>query len=96
MTNYTEKEMAMLKAFYNESMNVCGQCDDESNMSMMNAKDLQEVLGGTMQEIGGVMSSLESKGAIVDMCESARRAKINDFVLVDMEIAALFDSQAAE
>lgn len=91
MKNYTDNEMKMLKAFYDTSVDCCGQCSNDDNMSWNNAKDLQEVLGGTMQEVGGTMSSLESKGAIVDNGDSARGARINDFFLADMEVAAHFD-----
>ncbi len=88
MTTYTDKEMAMLKVFYNASIECCGSCDDEENMSYCNAKDLQAELGGSMQEIGGVMSSLESKGAITDTGESPRGSHLNDFILSDISAAA--------
>ena len=81
MTKYTEKEIQMLKAFYQTSIDICGACDENENMSYMNAQDLVEVLGWNAQEVGGVMSSLESKWAICDMMESYRGARINDFCI---------------
>lgn len=86
MLTYTENEIAMIKAFWDESIGVCGACDENENMSYMNAKDLQEVLGGSMQHIGGTMSSLEGKGAIVDTMESPRGARLNDFMLCDRAV----------
>jgi hypothetical protein len=83
MTKYTENEIAMLDAFYNESIDCCGRCDEEENMSFMNADDLQQVLGGTKQSIGGTMASLLEKGAIADYGDSARGARINDFIIID-------------
>ena len=80
-TTYTQNEIKMIHAFYNISVDCCGACDDDQNMSYANAKDLQKELGGTMQEIGGTMSSLESKGAICDQQESARGDRLNDFTL---------------
>jgi hypothetical protein len=80
---YTENETKMLDAFYNESIDCCGCCDDDENMSYMNANDLQSALGGTKQSIGGTMASLLEKGAICDTGESGRGSRLNDFVIVD-------------
>lgn len=93
LDKYTANELAMLRAFYNESIASCGYCTEGENMSYMNANDLQAELGGTKQSIGGTMASLLEKGAIADMGESARGAKVNDFVLADMEIAAEFGAE---
>ena len=81
MTKLTAAELAMLVTFYRISMDCCGQCNDDENMSWANARDLQEEMGGSLQSIGGVMSSLYSKCYIVDSGESARGADINDFFL---------------
>lgn len=83
MTTYTQNEIAMLDAFYNESVDCCGCCDEHENMSFMNANDLLEVLGGTKQSIGGTMASLIEKCAIVDTMESPRGSRLNDFVICD-------------
>ena len=80
---YTKNEIEMLDAFFNESMTACGRCDEEQNMSFMNATDLLEIMGGTKQSIGGTMSSLLEKGAICDTGESSRGLRINDFTLSD-------------
>lgn len=92
--NLTEKETQMVKAFIAESVDCCGDCsDDGENLSYMNAQDLAEVLGWDLQTVGGVMSSLEGKGAISDQGESARGARINDFTVCPAwdEIAALVE-----
>jgi len=80
---YTENEIKMLDAFYNESINCCGCCEEGQNMSYMNANDLLKELGGTKQSIGGTMASLLEKGAILDTGESSRGLKLHDFVIVD-------------
>lgn len=83
MTTYTPNEIAMLDAFYESSIDICGACDEDENLSYMNANDLLEVLGGTKQSIGGTMASLIEKCAIQDTFESARGSRLNDFVIVD-------------
>lgn len=79
--SFTANEIAMLRAFYDESIECCGACDEFENMSYMNANDLLQELGGTKQSIGGTMSSLLEKGAIADTGESSRNLRINDFVI---------------
>lgn len=86
---YTEKELQMLKAFYEESTNCCGACDEDENMSYMNAKDLQEVLGGSMQSIGGIMSSLSDKDCIFDTLDSARGSRLTDWNIGQLGVEAL-------
>jgi len=81
MSTYTPNEIDMLNAFYQASIDICGECSEEENMSYMNADDLLKELGGTKQSIGGTMASLLEKGAITDCMESARGSKLNDFVL---------------
>jgi hypothetical protein len=83
MSKYTENEVKMMDAFYNESEMCCGRCDEEENMSYMNANDLLEVLGGNKQSIGGTMASLLEKNAITDQGDSARGSRLNDFTLAD-------------
>ncbi len=93
---YTDKELAVLREFYKESVSNCGQCTSEDNMSYCNAKDLSTALNMDLQVIGGIMSSLQAKGAISDTGESARGAKINDFTLVDwMLMGSLADKEQA-
>ena len=91
-TEYTDNEIAMLRAFYNTSMNICGACDEDQNLSYMNADDLLKVLGGTKQSIGGTMSSLEQKLAIADTGESPRGARTNDWV-IDGDAAEFFNAE---
>jgi hypothetical protein len=91
-TEYTDNEIAMLRAFYDTSMYICGACDKDDNLSSMNADDLLKVLGGTKQSIGGTLSSLEQKSAITDTCESPRGAKINDWV-IDNHSAEFFNAE---
>lgn len=78
---FTDNEFNMLAAFYQESVNVCGACNEDENMSYLNADDLLKELGGSAQSIGGTMASLLSKGAIADWGDSPRGASINDFVI---------------
>lgn len=91
-TEYTDNEIAMLRAFYSTSMEICGACDEDENLSYMNADDLLKVLGGTKQSIGGTMSSLEQKMAITDTRESSRGAKTNDWIIND-EAAEFFNAE---
>ena len=79
--SFTENEIKMLKAFYDESVDSCGACNEDGNMSYMNAQDLAEALNQSLQSVGGTMASLLEKGAISDCMESARGANINDFVV---------------
>ena len=81
MTFFTTKEKQMLKAFYQTSIDNCGDCSEFENLSYSNAQDLAEDLGWGLQSIGGVMSSLEAKCAINDCGESSRGARLNDFVI---------------
>jgi hypothetical protein len=81
LTTLTTSELNMLVCFYTISVDCCGRCNDEENMSWANARDLQDDLGGSLQSIGGVMASLSNKGYITDQLESARGASINDFTL---------------
>lgn len=90
--NFTTKETEMIKAFYMESVNCCGECSEDENMSYMNARDLQEEIGGSMQSIGGLMSSLDAKGVIVDTVDSARGLKLTDWVLCPLAIPELLAS----
>lgn len=79
MNEFTSNELDMLRAFYDESIDCCGQCNEQENMSYMNANDLRAVLGGSKQSIGGTMSSLQEKGAICDTGESSRGLRITDW-----------------
>jgi hypothetical protein len=81
MTTLTPSELNLLVYFYTTSVDCCGRCNDEENMSWSSARDIQEALGGSLQSVGGVMASLSSKGYITDQGESARGANINDFTL---------------
>lgn len=78
----TDAEFNMAAAFYQTSVNCCGQCNDDENLSYMNADDLRDELGLSKQAIGGLMSSLSDKCVISDSESSARgNKKLNDWVL---------------
>jgi hypothetical protein len=94
--NLTEKETAMLQAFVQSGVDINGStCAEDmtcDNMTYMNADDLQEDLGWSKQEIGGVMSALDSKAIISDMEESYRGAKINDWIANNHAIEWAFEN----
>ena len=79
----TVKETEMLKAFVNEAQLQTGATTAEEvledNMSFMNAVDLLQEVGGSLQSVGGVMASLAAKGFIVDTGESTRGASCTDW-----------------
>jgi hypothetical protein len=79
MNTLTAKELTVITAFINESLNGFGGFDEENNGSYLNAKDLAGETGESLQSIGGVMAQLLDKGLIFDCGESARGAPINDF-----------------
>ncbi len=88
---FTDEEMMMLAAFYQTSTNTCGQCNNEENLSYMNADDLYEQLGLSKQKISKLMKSINSKGAISDCGESYRGSKNNDWVINDQIAMRLAD-----
>lgn len=88
---YTDKELAVLKYMYDESMYICGACDEHEDMSYTNAQDISEHFGISMQAAGGIISSLDAKVAITDTMDSARGSHLNDYVINDYEyIAAMY------
>jgi len=88
---YTDKELTVLKYMYDESVSICGACDEHENMSYTNAQDISEHFGISMQAAGGLISSLDAKVAITDTMDSARRSHLNDYVINDYEyIAAMY------
>ena len=82
MKTLTEKELQMIHAFIWESNYNCGDFSEAENLSYSNANDLVKELGWSKQEVGGVMSALSDKGLIMDNGDSARGAKINDWVAI--------------
>jgi len=82
MKTLTDKEVVILAAFANESLDCCGQFNDDDNMSWNNAQDLILVTGYNAQVVGGLMASLLDKELIADYGESARGAPINDFYAI--------------
>jgi hypothetical protein len=82
---YTALQLLVLQQFFNTSYSTCGACHEEENMSYMNAEDLKDGLGLSIYVIGGIMASLVEKSAIMSMGESSRGAKINDYVICDMD-----------
>jgi len=102
MTSLTKKETAMLQAFIQEGVDVCGfpgmAADDliYDNMTFLNANDLKETLGMNKQEIGGVMRALDSKGMISDTCDSTRGLRINDWRATAEGIDWAFANNLAE
>ena len=81
MHDFTDNEKQMLNAFYNTSMEICGSCSEDENLSYMNVDDLLKVLGGTKQSIGGTISSLLEKEAISDLSNAFCSDQINDLHL---------------
>ncbi len=83
MTTLTEKETQMLVAFIAAGVDVNGADSAEElqqdNMTWMSATDLCGALGWNKQEVGGVMSALDTKGLIGDSQESARGARDTDW-----------------
>lgn len=85
----TKLESKVLKVFYDESVDCCGECTETQNMSYNNANDVAKKLDLTEKQVGGVFTSLLNKGLILDTEESARRSSgatyfknlTNDFVL---------------
>jgi hypothetical protein len=85
---YTQKELVVLKYMYDESMYLCGACDEHENMSYTNAQDISEHFGISMQAAGGLISSLYAKMAITDTMDSARGSHLNDYVINDYKYIA--------
>ena len=79
MNNLTDKEMTVLKAFAETSVGICGAFEDDQNLSYCNDQDLAEMTGFNRHQVAGIMGSLEAKGMITDMQESARGASCNDY-----------------
>lgn len=80
---YTKKELQVLNYLYDVSEWICGRCDDEENVSYANAQDISSDLWMSLNEIGGILSSLNKKNAIIDTKDSARGARYNDWVIAD-------------
>ena len=85
---YTPKELAVLKYMYDESMYICGACDEHEDMSYTNAQDIVEYFKYSIYAAGGIISSLEAKMAITDTMDSARGSHLNDYVLNDYQYIA--------
>ena len=79
MEKLTQKEILVLRAFAQVSIDSCGQFNDDENMSWANAQDIAEETGLSIFSASGVMGSLTYKGWIMDSGDSPRGAKINDF-----------------
>jgi hypothetical protein len=75
-TEYTPIEFEMIGVFFKSSVDDCGSCDKEQNMSYSTPSDLKNKLGWSINKVGGVISSLLKKQAIEDTMEG-------DFVLCD-------------
>lgn len=79
--NISELEYQVLYAFYRESVDCCGECTPQQNMSFMNADDLSKVIPDVKRHaIGAVMGNLERKGLISDTGEK-RIANYNDWCI---------------
>jgi hypothetical protein len=76
----TALELRVATAFAETSLGTCGAFDEDDNLSYMNAQDLAEQLELSAHVIAGVMSSLSKKDLIMDLGESYRGAKINDWM----------------
>ena len=85
----TQLETNVLQIFYDTSMDCCGECTEDQNMSYNNVRDIKQELNHTWfldlteQQVGGVFTSLVKKGLIADLEESPRGLDINDFFLGD-------------
>jgi len=85
----TQLEKNVLEVFYDTSMDCCGECNEDQNMSYNNVRDVVKELNYTWflnlteQQVGGVFASLVKKDLIVDLKESPRGLDINDFFLGD-------------
>ena len=78
--NLTELEVKVARMFAQTSIDICNCFCEEENLSYMNAQDIAEQAGMSLQAVGGVMASLSNKCLIVDCMESSRGARINDFI----------------
>tara|TARA_R110000824_G_scaffold82833_3_gene207671 strand:+ start:2548 stop:2847 length:300 start_codon:yes stop_codon:yes gene_type:complete len=92
----TTKEQEMLTAFIEAGIAINGaetaEWMIEDNMTVCNADDLLEALGGTKQSIGGTMSALEAKNLIQDLELSYRGARCNDWICTDFGIEQHFQT----
>jgi len=79
MSNLTANDIKAATIFAKASIDSCGEFNEVENMSYYNAKDLADEIGLSLNAVGGVMTSLISKGLIVDECESSRGSEYNDF-----------------
>ena len=83
----TEKEAAMLVAFIQEGAECNGaDCAEhllEDNMTWQDPGFLKDVLGWSFEQIGGVMSSLEAKGLIVNSGEPLPERSVNAWTASD-------------
>jgi len=95
MTNLTIKEQQMLKAFINEGRDCIGAETAQElindNMTWQDAGFLQDELGWSKQEIGGVMSSLMNKGLINPMGEPLPERSIEAWTATDEGIELGWD-----
>jgi len=64
--HYTADELKVLKALQAVSIDACGECTEEQNMSFASAAELAKILNKKKQAVGGLITSLLKKGAIVE------------------------------
>jgi hypothetical protein len=65
-THYTTREISVLRAFFNESIDCCGFCsNDTENMSFMNPVEISIATQFDAPVVAGLLSSLAAKGAII-------------------------------
>lgn len=83
MAEYTKMELEVIEAFVNESVEDCGQFNEDCNTSYANANDISNATGLNLQQVGAIFSNLIKKEALIDTGESYRELNINDFILVD-------------
>jgi len=76
----TSLEVKVATLFANTSTDICGEFNEDNNLSYMNARDIADETGMSLQAVGGVMASLSNKSIIVDTEESTRGVSINDFI----------------
>lgn len=95
MTLLTSKERQVLEVFALGLEYENAQDNINDNMSYTNADDIQKELNWSKQSVGGVMSSLDQKGMIVDTMDSAREAICNDWVLTPDGIEEFYANTVA-
>lgn len=81
----TDKELAAINAFIDESISCCDAFSDDDNMSMLNIRDVAAKLKISLSSAAGLFSALDKKNLLSDLGESYRGANINDWAANPIE-----------